>query len=92
MQYDKKDIPVFQEQVCKKTCLYKGECIKEGKDNDWYLMCPHYFNWKLGIKSFVIEQLKWGLEHPEEAEAKYKTFVEQSKTWKASKKKATKKK
>lgn len=91
MQYDKKDIPDFQEQVCKKTCLYKGECIKEGKDNDWYLMCPHYFNWKLGIKSFVIEQLNWGLEHSEEAEAKYKSFVEQSKTWKASKKKITKK-
>ena len=92
MQYDKKDIPDFQEQVCKKTCLYKGECIKEGKDNDWYLMCPHYFNLKLGIKSFVIEQLNWGLEHQEEAEAKYKTFVEQAKTWKASKKKITKKK
>ena len=91
MQYDKKDIPDFQEQVCKKTCLYKGECIKEGKDNDWYLMCPHYFNWKLGIKSFVIEQLEWGLEHPEEAEAKYKSFVEQAKTWKTSKKKTTKK-
>lgn len=58
MKYDKKDIPSFQEQVCKKTCIYKGKCIEEGKDSDWFLMCSHYFNWKLGIKPFVIEQLQ----------------------------------
>lgn len=48
MKYDPKDIPQFQEQVCKKTCILSGKCIEEGKNDHWFLMCPHYFNWKIG--------------------------------------------
>lgn len=57
MQYESKDIPKFQEDVCKKTCIMKGKCIKERENNDrWFLMCPHYFYWKLNIPySFVHE-------------------------------------
>lgn len=84
MKYEPKDIPQFQEDVCKKTCIMKGSCIKEGKDNHWFLMCPHYFNWKLGIKTFVAEQLEWERNHPEEVEAKHKKEVEKVKVWRTS--------
>jgi hypothetical protein len=47
-------------------------------------MCPHYFNWKLGIKTFVAEQLEWERTHPEEVEAKHKKEVEKAKAWRAS--------
>lgn len=87
MKYDKNDIPDFQEQVCKKTCIMKGKCIKEAKNEHWFLMCPHYFNWKLGIKTFVTEQLEWERNHPEEVEAKHKKEVERAKAWRASQKK-----
>lgn len=85
--YKASDIPQFQQDVCLKTCICKGKCIEEGKDNHWFLMCPHYFNWKLDVKSFVIDQLQWEQEHPEEAEAKHKALVERAKAWKASQKK-----
>ena len=72
MKYDKKDIPQFQKEVCLCDCIMKGKCIEEGKDDNWFLVCPKFFNWKIGYTSFVIEQLKWEREHPEEAEEKYK--------------------
>ena len=81
MKYDKKDVPAFQEQVCKKTCVCKGKCIKDGKDDHWFLMCPHYFNWKLGIKTFVAEQLEWERNHPEEVAERHKIAVEKAKAW-----------
>lgn len=88
MQYDKKDIPAFQKEVCKTTCIMKGKCIEEGKDAHWFLMCPHYFNWKLQIPpSFVDEWCKWAKEHPEEAEAKHQQEIERAKAWKKSKEK-----
>ena len=58
MKYDPTDIPKFQEEVCKQTCVMKGECIDDARDSHWFLMCPHYFNWKLGIKPFIQEQLQ----------------------------------
>lgn len=79
--YKEIDVPQFQQDVCLKTCICKGKCIEEGKDNHWFLMCPHYFNWKLDIKSFVIEQLEWERLHPEEAEEKHKQLVERAKAW-----------
>ena len=66
MKYDKKDVPAFQEQVCKKTCIMKGKCIEDGKNEHWFLMCPHYFNWKLSITTFVAEQLERERTHTEE--------------------------
>lgn len=50
MLYDKKDIPQFQEEVCKNKCVLKGKCI-DNKDEHWFLMCPHYHKWKLGYQS-----------------------------------------
>ena len=91
MKYDKKDIPQFQEQVCKNTCIMKGKCIEEAKNEHWFLMCPHYFNWKLGIKTFVAEQLEWERNHPEEVEAQHKKAVEKAKAWRASLKNKKKK-
>ena len=90
MQYDPKDIPTFKEEVCKSTCILNGKCIDEGKDNHWFLMCPHYHSWKLGYTSFIWEQMKWLEEHPEEAEKKRKQNLELSKKLK-EKKKRTKK-
>ena len=87
MKFDKKDIPQFQKEVCLTDCVLKGKCIEEGKDEHWFLACPKFFNWKIGYTSFVIEQLKWEREHPEEAEAKYKEAAEKAKKIKASKKK-----
>ena len=89
--YKASDIPDLQEQVCKKTCIMKGKCIKEAKNEHWFLMCPHYFNWKLGIKTFVTEQLEWERNHPEEVEAKHKKEVERAKAWRASQKNKKKK-
>lgn len=66
--YKESEVPQFQEEVCKKTCIMKGKCIEEGYDKHFFLMCPHYFNWKIGFKSFVAEQLEWQKEHPEEME------------------------
>ena len=84
--YKASDVPQFQKDVCLKTCVCKGHCITEGKDTHWFLMCPHYFNWKLGIKSFVIEQLEYDRTHPEEAAAKQQAKVEAAKKWKAEQK------
>ena len=79
--YDKKDIPQFQADVCKKTCIMKGKCIEEGQDAHWFLMCPHYHAWKLQYGSFVWEQIQWEYEHPEEAEQKHKELVARAKAW-----------
>jgi hypothetical protein len=80
MKYDVKDVPVFQEEVCKKTCIMKGKCIDDARDPHWFLMCPHYFNWKLQIpKSFVTEQIEYAHTHPEEMEEKRKRNLEISK-------------
>jgi hypothetical protein len=54
-------------------------------------MCPHYFNWKHGIKTFVAEQLEWEREHPEEVEAKHKKNIELAKALRASRKNKKKK-
>lgn len=90
MAYDKKDVPQFQKDMCSK-CVLKGKCIEEGKDDHWFLMCPHYHQWKLGYTSFVMEQMDWQREHPEENEAKCKERAEYAKRVKeqikASKKK-----
>ncbi len=66
MKYDEKDVPQFQEEVCNGRCKMKGKCLSEYKDNHWYLMCPHYFNWKIEYVSFIEEQEKWNEEHQEE--------------------------
>lgn len=88
--YKESEVPQFQQEVCTKTCIMKGKCIKEAHDNHWFLMCPHYFNWKIGYTSFVAEQLQYDREHPEEAEAKHKELVERAKAWKESQKKTKK--
>ena len=79
--YKASEVPQFQEDVCKKTCIMKGKCIEDGQDNHWFLMCPHYHQWKLGYTSFVDEQFRWEREHPEEAEAKHKELVARAKAW-----------
>ena len=85
MKYEPKDVPQFQEEVCNKPCIMKGKCIADGKDNHWFLMCPHYFNWKLQIPpSFVSEQIEWERNHPEEAAAKHQAAIERAKAWKKS--------
>ena len=84
--YKASDVPQFQQDVCLKTCVCEGKCITEGKDNHWFLMCPHYHSWKLGYTSFIAEQIQWEREHPEEAAAKYKEKVERAKAWKAEQK------
>lgn len=71
-----KNVPAFQEEVCKKTCILKGACILDpNKDNHWYVMCPLYFNWKLNYSNWIIDQLRREREHPEEAEEQYKKNV-----------------
>ena len=64
--YVEKDVPNFQENVCRKNCVMQGKCIEESKDVHWFLMCPHYHSWKLGYTSFVFEQLRWKREHRDE--------------------------
>ena len=92
MKGNEKDIPKFQEQVCKKSCVMCGKCIEEHQDNSWFLACPKYFNWKMGITTFVAEQLDWQRTHPEENEEKHKQLVERAKQWKAQTKKKFKSK
>ena len=84
--YDPKNVPQFQEEVCKKTCMLKGKCIEEGQNTHWFLMCPAYHRWKIGYTSFVFEQLQCEREHPEEAKAKYQAKVEAAKKWKEEQK------
>lgn len=84
--YKASDVPQFQQDVCLKTCIMNGKCIEEGQDNHWFLMCPHYHQWKLGYTSFVAEQIQWEREHPEEVKAKHETMVARAKTWKESQK------
>ena len=84
--YKASDVHQFQQDVCLKTCIMKGKCIEEGQDNHWFLMCPHYHQWKLGYTSFVAEQIQWEREHPEEVKAKHKAMVARAKTWKESQK------
>lgn len=86
--YDEKDLPKFKQEKCN-TCKLKTFCFEEHSDNNrWFLMCPHYFNWKLDLpKTFIEENVDWEREHPEEAAAKHKREVERAKTWRASQKK-----
>ena len=84
--YDEKDVPRFQEEVCKKTCIMNGKCIAEEKDNHWFLMCPHYHSWKLEYGSFVWDNLKWEREHPDEMAEKKKKNLEIAKMLKEQKK------
>jgi len=86
MKYDEHDIPQFQEEICNGRCKMKGKCITEGKDNHWFLMCPHYFNWKIGYVSFIEEQDKWNEEHPEEVAQKKEQNKELAKKMIAEKK------
>jgi len=86
MDYDKKDVPQFQEDVCKKTCIMKSKCIDEGQDAHWFLVCPHYHSWKLEYTSFIWEQIKWGREHPEEVEKKQEQNKELAKKMREIKK------
>jgi hypothetical protein len=86
MEYDKKDVPQFQEDVCKKTCIMKGKCVEENKDTHWFLMCPHYHSWKLGYTSFIWEQIQWEREHPEEIKKKKEQNKELAKQIRESKK------
>ena len=81
MVYDKKDVPQFQEDVCKRTCIMKGKCIEDGQDAHWFLMCPHYHRWKLGYESFIADYIQLEREHPEEAEQKHKELVARAKAW-----------
>ena len=74
--YNEKDIPQFQEEVCNKTCIMNGKCVKDEKDDHWFLMCPHYFNWKIGFKSFIAEQMEYDRLHPEEVEERKKKNLE----------------
>lgn len=87
MKYDEKEVPQFQEEVCKKTCKMKGKCISDGRDNHWYLMCPHYFNWKIGYVSFIEEQEEYYEEHPEEVEKKKQENKELAKKMREARKK-----
>ena len=86
MKCNEKDIPQFQQDVCLKTCIMKGKCIEEGQDNHWFLMCPHYHQWKLGYTSFVAEQIQWEREHPEETKEKHEAMVARAKIYKKKKK------
>ena len=79
--YEVKDVPRFKEEVCNKTCVLKGKCINEGKDNHWFLMCPHYHSWKLGYGSFVWKNIKWEKEYPKEAKQRYDALVASAKAW-----------
>lgn len=87
MTYDPKDIPQFQEDVCKKTCIRKGKCIEDGKENHWFLMCPHYHQWKIGYTSFVWENIQWELEHQEEVKENRKQNLELAKKLKGKRNK-----
>ena len=90
--YDPNDVSSFQEDVCKKVCIMKGKCITDNKNDQWFLMCPHYHPWKLQYGSFVWDQLRYYREHPEEAEKKHQEMVERAKAWKEQKKKKSNKK
>lgn len=79
--YNEKEVPQFQEEVCKKTCIMKGKCINDSKDNHWFLMCPHFHSWKLGYGSFIWDQINWQLEHPEEVAEEHKKLVAKAKAW-----------
>lgn len=79
--YNEKDVPQFQEDVCKKTCIMKGKCIEDGQGLHWFLMCPHYHSWKLGYGSFVWENIKWEKEYPKEAKQRYDALVARAKEW-----------
>ena len=65
MKLDEKKVPDFKNEVCSK-CSWINQC--NDKDNHWFMMCPKFFNWCIGFKSFVAEQLEYQREHPEEME------------------------
>ena len=90
MKYEPKDVPKFKEEVCKMTCVLDGKCVNEGKDDHWFLMCPHYHSWKLECKSFVWDEIAWQEKHPEEVEKKHKQDLELAKKLKEEKKKVKK--
>lgn len=92
MKYDEKDVPIFKEEVCLKTCIECGRCINEGKDNHWFLMCPHYHEWKIGYENFACGILRWQREHPEIVEQEKEKNARISKKLREEKKKTTSKK
>ena len=52
MKYNEKDIPLFKSVICPHCNSYELSCKKRSdmKDNHWFLMCPKYFMWVIGLK------------------------------------------
>jgi hypothetical protein len=52
MKYDEKDVPLFKKVICNHCDSYELSCIKRHKEDNkhWFLMCPKFFNWAIGLK------------------------------------------
>lgn len=88
--YKASEVPQFQEEVCKKTCIMKGKCIEDGQNSHWFLMCPHYHRWKFGYTNFVIEQLEYDRTHLDEVKARHDAVVARAIAWKEERKRLKK--
>lgn len=69
MKYNEKDVPKFKEEICLECHCYNS-CIDKNDKN--FLMCPKFFNWKIGYTNYIIEQMREERKHPEN----YKTIVD----------------
>jgi hypothetical protein len=52
MKYEKKDLPLFKNVICSNCPIFQVTCKKEedNKNEHWFFMCPHFFNWAIGLK------------------------------------------
>jgi hypothetical protein len=64
MKYDEKDVPLFRKVICPHCNSYETSCKKKEKENNthWFLMCPKFFNWAIGLTNdehgWLIKKVK----------------------------------
>lgn len=92
IKHTKEDIKRFKAEKCS-TCHCLDSCHELFENFDEHIQyCPKFFNFMIGFKSFVEEQLEWQRAHPEEVEARRQANLELSKKIRAQRKASKKSK
>lgn len=86
IKHTKEDVTRFSDEVCKK-CRCLESCCSTFEDMETHIPnCPKFFNFVIGYTSFVIEQLEYDIEHPDEVEERHKKNLEIAKKMREEKK------
>lgn len=78
IKHTKEDIKKFEAEICSGChCADGCRCTFENMQ-EHIPNCPRFFNFMIGYKSFIEEQLEYEREHPEYVEEKRRKNLELS--------------